>query len=66
MTGQEYRDAIAKLGLNQLQAGRFLHGSPRSSRRWAAEGPPPLEAMVLDLMLRRGLMPTDVNPEWKP
>jgi len=64
MTGEEYRKAIETLGLSQVAAGEFLMASPRSSRRWAESGPPPLEAVVLELMVRSGLTPKMVRPDW--
>lgn len=61
MTGSEYQQHIDKLGLSQSAAGRFLQASPRSSRRWVVDGPPPMVAMILTLMVRGGLTPADVN-----
>lgn len=55
MTGPEYETAIAKIGLSQSAAGRFLRASPRSSRRWVIDGPPPMVAVILQLMVRGNL-----------
>lgn len=55
MTGPEYQDHIAKLGLSQSAAGRFLQASPRSSRRWVIDGPPPMVAVILRMMVEGGL-----------
>ena len=62
MTPQEYRTAIARLGLTQVAAGEFLIGNPRTSRRWASgESPVPKSvAMLLGLMVRLGLSTDDV------
>lgn len=38
MTGDEYRAAIARLGLSQVQAATFLGIGERTSRRWAQKG----------------------------
>lgn len=65
MTGQEYRDAIAKLGLTQVEAGQFFCASERTARRWVHEGPPELVARLLQMMERRGMVPQDVDPEWR-
>jgi DNA-binding transcriptional regulator YiaG len=35
MTADEYRDALASLGLSQVAAGRLLDVDERTSRRWA-------------------------------
>lgn len=35
MTPDEYRDAIAQLGLSQVAAARLLGVDERTSRRWA-------------------------------
>ncbi|MBL8555575.1 MAG: hypothetical protein JNL41_14975 [Phenylobacterium sp.] len=40
MSPQEYRDAIARLGLSQVRAGVFLGATDRTSRRWAATDEP--------------------------
>ena len=65
MTGAQFRNGIATLGLSQQAAGDFFFGSPRSARRWVIDGPPPLVAVTLDLMLDLDLTPADVRPEWK-
>jgi DNA-binding transcriptional regulator YiaG len=63
MTPNQYRTAIAKLGLSQVKAALFLGVSPRQSRRWAlGESPiPEGYAMLLRLMIRHGLTPVDVD-----
>lgn len=63
MTGDQYREAIATLGLNQTTAASLLEISPRNSRRYAAgELPvPPLLAMVLQLMIGMRLTVDDVD-----
>ena len=57
MSANDYRKAIAELGLNQVTAGRFLGVDPRTSRRYAlgeVKIPEPT-AMLLRLMLARNI-----------
>ncbi len=63
MTPQQYRDAIARLGLTQVAAGEFLIGNPRTSRRWASgESPVPRSvALLLRLMIEHNIKPDDVT-----
>jgi plasmid maintenance system antidote protein VapI len=37
MTGNEYRDIIARLGLTQTGAAHVLGVHPRTSRKWACD-----------------------------
>jgi hypothetical protein len=37
MTGNEYRDLIARLGLTQTGAAHVLGVDPRTSRKWACD-----------------------------
>jgi hypothetical protein len=63
VTALQYRDAIERLGLTQVDAARFLRVDPRTSRRYAlGEGsiPTPL-AMLLRLMLKLKLSPEEVS-----
>ena len=39
MTPQQYRAAIATLGLSQLAAGRWLGVSPKTAQNYASKGP---------------------------
>lgn len=61
MTGPQYCEAIKSLGLSQVAAGKFLKASPRSSRRWTVDGPPPMPAMILMLVIKTGLSVADVE-----
>jgi hypothetical protein len=63
MTKEQYREAIARLGLTQVAAGEFLIGNPRTSRRWAAgHSPVPRSvAMLLRLMIKHELSAEDVT-----
>jgi hypothetical protein len=63
MTPDQYRDAIARLGLSQVEAGRFLGVDARSSRRWALGEAkiPDAVSLLLSLMVRKKLQPSDVR-----
>jgi DNA-binding XRE family transcriptional regulator len=55
MTSEEYRAAIAALGLSQLGAGRWLGVSKRTAQNYAKEGPSPPAAKAITLALKYGL-----------
>jgi hypothetical protein len=63
MTPKQYADAIARLGLSQNAAGRFLGVDERQSRRWIAGDAriPESAAKLLRLMIRLDLKPEDVK-----
>ncbi len=63
MSPQQYRDAIAQLGMSQVRAGEFLIGNPRTSRRWASgDSPVPRSvALLLRLMIEHDIKPDDVT-----
>jgi hypothetical protein len=66
MTAAEFLAAIARLGMNIAEAGRFLGMSERQARRLAAgtvEVYTPV-ALLLRLMLRHREAP--VVPAWDP
>lgn len=63
MTAPQYRAALARLGLSQVEAGRVLGVDPRTSRRWALgerELPPPA-AKLLSLLLAGKVSVEDVK-----
>lgn len=63
MTANQYRDALAKLGLSQHRAADWLGISRRASQGYAlgeAKVPEPI-AMLLRLMIRLKLKPNDVS-----
>lgn len=59
MTPEAYREALARLGLSVVGAGR-LFATPRTSQRWAAgeQDIPRAVAIALDLMLRFKVKPS--------
>jgi DNA-binding transcriptional regulator YiaG len=63
MTPKQYADAIAKLGLSQRGAGRFLGVDERTSRKWIAGDAriPEGAAKLLRLMVKLNLKPDDVR-----
>ena len=63
MTPKQYAEAIARLGLSQRAAGRFLGVDERTSRKWIAGGAriPESAAMLLRLMIRLKIKPEDVK-----
>ena len=63
MTPTTFRVSIAKLGLSQEEAGRWLGLSARQGQRYAtgeAKIPGPV-AKLLQLMIRFNLRPDDVK-----
>lgn len=62
MTGPEYKQAIAALGMTQETAAEFLGVSLRTSAGYAAGGSiPEGVAKLLRLMVRKKLKPKDVK-----
>ena len=49
MTPEQYRAALAALGLSQVEAARLLAADARTSRRWAL-GERPVPALVANLL----------------
>jgi hypothetical protein len=62
MNAQEYRDALERLKLTQLDAGELFNVGARTSRRWALGQArvPTSVAMLLRLMVRKRVEPNDV------
>lgn len=56
MTADEYRDALAELGLTQQEAADWLGVSLKTSQRYALKGygPAPTAARALGLVLGMG------------
>lgn len=64
MTGEQFREALAKLGLSQTGphgAEAFFGIGARTARRWIADGPPPSAAILVRLMLHLRLRPATVR-----
>lgn len=60
MTGDQYDRVIAKLGMTQRGAARFLDIGERTSRRFAAGEPIPRSIeMLLRAMDKHGITPAD-------
>jgi hypothetical protein len=59
----QYREAIARLGLTQVAAGKFFGVSARASRYWIAGSSPVPKAvaLLLRLMIKLDLSPEDVR-----
>ena len=51
MTANEYRAALATLGMTQVGAGRLLGVSPRTAQTYASEGPSGPAALAIRLLL---------------
>lgn len=62
MFSDEYRKAIAVLGLSQVAAADMLDIGPRTSRRFALGEQPvwPLATCLLRLMLAKGVSPQEL------
>ncbi len=63
MTSAQYRDAIARLDLSQVAAGKFLGVNARTSRHWALgeSRVPHAVAILLRLMVKLNLGAEDVR-----
>jgi hypothetical protein len=64
MTRQEYAETIAKLGLTQVGAAKFLKIGDRTSRRWisGASKIPHAVELLFDLMIVFDVKPKDLEP----
>ncbi len=64
MTAQQYRATIERLGLSQVDAGKFLGVTTRSSWAWAnGKTPIPLAVQILlKYMATKNLTPADMIP----
>lgn len=61
MTSQQYRDALAVLGLTQVGAARLLGVNEATSRRWAAHGVTGTAAILLRLLVLEKVSIQDVK-----
>ena len=57
MSAQQYRDALDKIGMSQISAGKLFQVGSRTARRWALDEArvPVAVAMVLRLMVKKRL-----------
>lgn len=55
MTSDEYRAALATLGLSQLAAGRWLGVSNKTAQNYATKGPSGPAAAAIRMALKHGL-----------
>ena len=55
MTPDQYRAAIASLGLSQQAAGRWLGLSPKTAQNYAKLGPSGPAAVAIRMALEHGL-----------
>lgn len=55
MSPEEYRAAIAALGLSQLAAGRWLGVSPKTAQNYASKGPSGPAAVAIRMALKYGV-----------
>jgi DNA-binding transcriptional regulator YiaG len=64
MTPDQYRAAIARLGLSQVSAAKFLGVNERTSRDWAnpsMDGPPAPVAKFLRFLIALGIGPEEAE-----
>jgi DNA-binding transcriptional regulator YdaS (Cro superfamily) len=63
MTGEQYKKAIAKLGLNQTASAKLFGVNETTCRRWISgkHSIPDSVAMTLMLMLENGISPDDLR-----
>lgn len=51
MSAIEFHAALRRLNMTQAQASDFFCAGERTVKRWAADGAPPMAAMLLRLMV---------------
>lgn len=61
MTSNQYRAALAKLGLTQVGAARLFGVNDTTSRRWAAAGVTGTVEILLRLMLAGKVTAADIE-----
>lgn len=59
MPADEYKAALAALGMTQTGLAAWLGAHSVTGRKWATSGPPGTVAKILKLMVA-----LDVGPEW--
>lgn len=61
MTANQYRAALAKLGLSQVGAARLFGVNDVTSRRWAKSGVSGTVAILLRLLLAKKISVEDIE-----
>lgn len=61
MTANQYRSALAKLGLTQVGAARLFGVNDVTSRRWAKNGVTGTVAILLRLLLAKKITVEDIE-----
>lgn len=62
MNAEQFRKAIARLGLSQNAAAKLVGADPRTARRWAADTPIPKSvAILLWLLLAKKITIEDIG-----
>lgn len=61
MTANQYRGALAKLGLSQVGAARLFGVNEATSRRWAASGVHGTVEILLRLMIAGKITAKDIE-----
>lgn len=61
MTANQYRAALAKLGLSQVGAARLFGVNDVTSRRWAKSGVSGTVAILLRLLLAKKITVEDIE-----
>jgi hypothetical protein len=61
MTPDQFRAALARLGLTQAGAAALVGADPRTARRWAKLGPPQYMAAILRLLIAKKITVGDVE-----
>lgn len=61
MTPEQYKSAIALLGMTQEAFGVWLGLSPRTGQNYAIQGPPLTVSKLLRLMAHCGMTARDVD-----
>jgi transcriptional regulator with XRE-family HTH domain len=61
MTGQDYKQLLAELGLTQAEAAKFCSVSERTVRWWVRYQPPPAAARLFEVMYFFSLSIADIE-----
>ena len=61
MTGDQYREALITLGETQMGFAEWLGCHPMTGKRWAAKGPHPAAAKLVQYLVAKRLQPWRVD-----